>query len=139
VSPDHKLARQSTVTLQKAATYPLVVQSRALVIRRYLDANHSWLLRGSGEPPVTTNSLHLVKMLAKSGQFVAFTSELDAAPEILAGSLTFVPVRDSAAEPQTIAVAANASRHVPRIAQTAIAVLIDEIERVLLAVRNMKR
>jgi DNA-binding transcriptional LysR family regulator len=136
VAPDHVLAKQASVTLQRVTKFPLVVQSRALVIRRYLEARHGWVLKQGGQPPVTTNSLHLVKMLARSGRFVAFTSELDAAPELAAGTLAFVPVRDSAAEPQTITVAANAGRHMPRIAQAAIALLAEEIAATLATVRR---
>lgn len=109
VAPGHPLAGRRSVSLQEAASHPIALQSRALAIRRYLEAQYGWLF---SEPRnrVETNSLQLVKQLAKAGRYVAFTSELDAAPEILDGSLRFVPVRDEGAEPQTIAVAINATK-----------------------------
>ena len=64
-----------------------------------------------------TNSLQLVKSLVRSGSHVALTSELDAGPEILAGSLCFVPLKDKSAQPQTVAVAISAGRSLPHIAR----------------------
>ncbi len=109
VAPGHPLADRRSVSLQEAASHPIALQSRALAIRRYLEAQYGWLF---SEPRnrVETNSLQLVKQLAKAGRYLAFTSELDAAPEILDGSLRFIPIRDEGAEPQTIAVAINATK-----------------------------
>lgn len=109
VAPGHALADRRSVSLQEAAAHPIALQSRSLAIRRYLEAHYAWLFTERGNR-VETNSLQLVKQLAKGGRYLAFTSELDAAPEILDGSLRFVPVRDEGAEPQTIAVAINATK-----------------------------
>jgi len=114
VHPDHPLARRVSVSLQEAVAYPVALQSKALMIRRYLDARHGWLLQ-SGASTIETNSLQLVKMLARSGGKIAFTSELDAAPEILEGSLVFLPVRDEGAEPQTISIAIDSRKPLQRI------------------------
>lgn len=109
VAPGHALARAGSVSLQEATSYPVALQSRSLQIRRYLEAHYSWLFaetRGRFE----TNSLQLVKQLARAGRYVAITSELDVARELLDGSLVFVPIRDKGAEPQTIGVAIDATR-----------------------------
>ena len=66
---------------------------------------------------IETNSLQLVKLLARGGDYVAFTSELDAAPEILANTLTFVPVRDKGAEPQTVSLAIDSRKPLSKIAK----------------------
>jgi hypothetical protein len=58
-----------------------------------------------------------VKILARSSNYVAFTSELDAAPEILDGSLVFLPVRDKGAEPQTVSVALDGRKPLSKIAK----------------------
>ena len=116
VAPSHPLAAEKSVTLQKVATVPLVLQARSLVIRRYLENHHSWIFQ-QGHPPVVTNSLQLVKMLVRSGQYAALTSQIDAAPELLNESLVFIPVKDKAAEPQTISLAASARLPSPKIAQ----------------------
>ena len=109
VAPGHPLASRATVSLQEAASHTIALQSKALSIRRYLEAQYSWLF-GEARRHVETNSLHLVKQLARGGRHVAFTSELDAAPELIEGSLRFIPVRDQGAEPQTISIAVDAAK-----------------------------
>jgi DNA-binding transcriptional LysR family regulator len=116
VASDHDLARRRTISMQEVAAYPIALQSKALPIRRYLDARHGWLFADS-QKMVETNSLQLVKSLARSGHYVAFTSELDAAPEILDGSLVFLPVRDKGAEPQTVSIALDGRRPLSKIAK----------------------
>jgi DNA-binding transcriptional LysR family regulator len=81
-----------------------------------LERRHHWLLE-EARPPLVTNSLQLVKRLVCSGTHVALTSELDAGPEILDGSLRFVPVLDKSALAQTVAVAISANRPLPRVAR----------------------
>ena len=116
LAASHPLAGEKAITLQQVASMPIVLQGRSLVIRHYLESRHGWLFEQ--EPaPVVTNSLQLVKMLVRSGDYVALTSRLDAAPEIADGSLVFLPLRDKAAEPQSVSVAANSRLPLPRIAQ----------------------
>ena len=114
VSPGHALAGGRTTSLQEAVHYPIALQSKALLIRQYLESRYSWLF-SEGQKRIETNSLQLVKLLAKSGEYVAFTSELDAAPELLSGELVFIPVRDHGAEPQTISLAIDGSRSLSRV------------------------
>lgn len=109
VAPDHVLARRPSVSLQEAAAYPIALQSRSLAIRRYLESQYSWLF-GEARRHLETSSLQLVKQLARGGRYVAFTSELDAAPELIEGSLRFIPIRDKGAEPQTISIAIDAAK-----------------------------
>lgn len=116
VVPGHPLALQKEVTFKDVATWPLAAQSKALAIRRYLERRHHWLLQ-EARPPLVTNSLQLVKSLVRSGSHVALTSELDAGPEILAGQLCFVPLKDRSAQPQTVGVAVSATRALPHIAR----------------------
>jgi DNA-binding transcriptional LysR family regulator len=116
VAPDHPLAAHPHATFKDVAAWPLAAQSRVLAIRRYLERRHNWLLE-EARPPLVTNSLQLVKSLVRSGSHVALTSELDAGPEILAGSLRFVPLKDKSAQPQSVAVAISAGRSLPHIAR----------------------
>lgn len=134
VAPTHPLAAQASVSLQEAAAHPIALQSRALAIRRYLEAHYSWIF---SEPRnrVETNSLQLVKQLARGGRYVAFTSELDAAPELLDGSLRFIPVRDKGAEPQTIAVAINATKAPGSVVKLVAEALADAARTCLASVR----
>ena len=116
----------------------LAVQSHALAIRRYLERRHSWLLQ-EARPPLVTNSLQLVKSLVKSGSHVALTSELDAGPEILDGSIRFIPLSDKNAHPQTIGVAISAARSIPRIGRIVADLLAGHVEAYLVSVRQAGR
>lgn len=134
VAADHELARGGTVSLQKATTYPIALQSKALAIRRFLDARYGWLFTDPRKMLVT-NSLQLVKQLAISGRYVAFTSELDAAPELIAGTLVFLPVRDKGAEPQTLGIAIEARKTPSRVERIVSDLLNEEVDRTLTEVR----
>lgn len=135
VAPGHGLAKDGQITLQRAAGFPVVLQARSLVIRRYLETRHGWLFETS-QPPVATNSLQLVKQLARSGRFVAFTSELDVAPELLDRLLVFIPIRDKAADSQTISVATSARVPLPQIGQLVADIMAAETAALLADVRK---
>lgn len=109
MAAQHPLAQAESIGFQQAAAYPVALQSKSLTIRRYLEAQHGWLF---AEPRgrLETNSLQLVKQLVRSGRYIAFTSELDVASELIDGTLRFVPVRDKGAEPQTISVVVDAAK-----------------------------
>jgi DNA-binding transcriptional LysR family regulator len=134
-APGHPLARQPTISLQEAAAYPMVLQSRMLAIRRYLEARHGWLFTDA-QRMIETNSLQLVKSLVASGQYIAFTSELDAAPEIVAGTLVFIPIRDQGAEPQTVSVAIDGRKPLSKVAKIVADHLADSMEVQLAGVRD---
>jgi DNA-binding transcriptional LysR family regulator len=135
VAPGHALASATTTSLQEAVGYPVALQSKALLIRRYLDARYGWLFTDPHKA-VVTNSLQLVKQLARTGRYIAFTSELDAAPELIAGTLLFLPVRDKGAEPQTVNVAIDARKPLSRIGRIVADMLVDEIALCLAMVRR---
>lgn len=137
-SRDHPLASCASVTLKTASEYPLATQNRSLAIRRYFEDRHSWLF-SERPPPVATNSLQLVKCLALTGNYVAITSELDMAPEIIAGDLVFVPISDAIARPQTISIAISSRRALPRIARIVAEKLIERVEASLVMVRAKSR
>ncbi|MBN9409388.1 MAG: LysR family transcriptional regulator [Burkholderiales bacterium] len=134
VARGHPLARKKTVSFQEATAYPVALQSRAITIRRFLEAQYSSLFKGS-RSYVETNSLQLVKQLALGGQHVVFTSELDVAPELADGRLVFVPVRDKSAEPQGISVAVDAARPPGPIVKLVAERLIAELQAALAAAR----
>jgi len=135
VVPGHELAKGKTTSLQEAVQHPIALQSKALFIRRYLDARYGWLFTDP-QKAVVTNSLQLVKQLAGSGRYIAFTSELDAAAEIIAGSLRFLPVRDKGAEPQTVGLAIDARKPLSRIGRIVTDLLQQEITQCLQSVRS---
>ena len=138
VAAGHPLASQAKVTLKDVVAWPLAAQSRVLAIRRYLERRHGWLLQ-EARPPLVTNSLQLVKSLVRSGSHVALTSELDVGPEILDGSVRFIPLGDKNAQPQTVGVAISAGRSLPRIGRIVADLLAEHVGTYLESVREAGR
>lgn len=131
---DHPLAKLAKVTLNDVRNHASVVQSRALPIRRILEARHSWMF-SDGPPPIVTNSLQLLKHLVVKGNHVALTSEMDAAPELLDGRLMGISVSGINIPAQSINVAINSRRVLPRIAMKVSEILADEAQSLLAEVR----
>jgi DNA-binding transcriptional LysR family regulator len=136
-APTHALASQSSVSLSDVRKHAIVIQSKALSIRRMLDERHSWTFE-DGTPPVVTNSLQLLKQLATAGEHVALTSEMDAAPELMSGSLLAVPVTGTNVAAQSITVAIDARRTLPRIAYIVADCLTEVVSKTLHTIRETK-
>lgn len=134
VASHHALAARQVLRLKDVVEWPLVVQSRALSIRRYLERQHPWLFTDT-KAPLTTNSLQLLKNLVCSGSHIALTSELDVAPELLEGKARFIPLSDSTLRPQTVSVAFSATRSLSGIARIAAKHIAEGTEAYLQQVR----
>jgi DNA-binding transcriptional LysR family regulator len=137
VAPGHPLARNKTVSMQEVMAFPVALQSRMLPIRRYLETHHAWLFE-KDRTLVETNSLQLLKILATRGRHVAFTSELDAAPELIQGSLIFLPVRDKSAEPQKVSVALDGRKPLSKVGRIVADQLAEEMDHDLEQARKMR-
>lgn len=135
VHPQHPLLDLPEVRLHDVIAYPIAMQSKSLLIRRLLETRYSWLF---AEPRghIETNSLHLVKNLARSGGYVALTSELDTAEELASGALRFVPIVDSDAIRQTSGVAVDASKPLSSIVEIVATCTVTVLETVLREARN---
>jgi DNA-binding transcriptional LysR family regulator len=138
VSPEHPLAQRDTVSIQEICAFPVALQSQSLMIRRYIEANFSWLLPDM-RSQVESDSLNLIKALAVSASHVAITSELDAAAEILAGSLVFIPVRDRAAQPQTVSVAVDGRKSLSPLIRAVADETIASLQQTLAEIRSRTR
>lgn len=138
VAPHHPLLGRTDVRFQDVIAYPIAMQSRSLLIRRFLEVQYSWLF---AEPHgrVETNSLHLLKNLARSGSYVTFTSELDAATELADGSLRFLPLGDIDALPQTSDIAIDASKSLNTLVQIVADCAVTVIETMLECARQPER
>ncbi|MEP3629214.1 MAG: LysR family transcriptional regulator [Hyphomicrobiales bacterium] len=106
-TPEHPLAQKNKVSIEGLASHSLVFQSKTLAIRQLLEAHHGWLFDHI-EHAVSVNSIQLMKLLVASGNYIAVTSQLDAAPELEAQTLTFIPISDDDTFNQTIALVSNA-------------------------------
>lgn len=132
---NHPVAQLISIEIKGVRTYPLVVQSRALAIRRMLEARHSWLF-ANAPPPVVTNSLQLLKQLVVSGTHVALTSELDAASELAEGRLVAVPISDAQVRSQSISLAVSVKRSLPRICTTVSKIIVREMNALVREARR---
>ena len=135
VAPHHPLLERQDVKFQDVITYPIALQSRSLLIRRFLELQYSWLF---AEPHgrIETNSLHLVKNLARSGTYVALTSELDAANELAEGTLRFLRLTEIDALPQSSDIAIDASKPLNTLVQIVAETAASVIEAALAAARQ---
>lgn len=136
VEPGHPLCERADVKFQDVIAYPLALQSRSLLIRSFLETQFSWLF---AEPhgQIETNSLHLIKNLARSGRYVAFTSELDTASELMAGTLRFLPLSDSNIVPQSASIAMSGSKPLSSTLKTVVDYSIEVIDNTLKDVRAL--
>jgi len=116
VGPGHPLWERSGITLAEAARYPIAAQSRVLPVREYLDQRYGWLF-DPVEPAVVTNSLQLLKRVLAQGRLMVITSQLDTLSELQEGTLRFIPISDKRLRPQTISVAVDSRRVLPRAAR----------------------
>ncbi|WP_353475202.1 LysR substrate-binding domain-containing protein [Salipiger sp. H15] len=137
-APSHPVAALASISIKEVRAYPLVVQSRALAIRRMLEARHTWLF-SDAFPPVVTNSLQLLKQMVCAGTHLALTSELDAAAELLAGRMVAIPMTDAQVRSQSISLVVSVKRTLPRICSAVSKVLIEEIAACADEVRSLRR
>ena len=136
VAANHPLAGFQQISLAKVRDQAIVVQSPALSIRRILEARHAWMF-SEKRPPVVTNSLQLLKQLVVSGSYVALTSELDTAQELLDGRLVAIPVKGENVLTQNIALAISSRRTLPRIATMVAELLARDTAAMLEEVRAL--
>jgi len=134
VAPGHPLAAGDSSSLQEVCSHAIVLQSKALLIRRYLESHYRWLF-GEGPQRVETNSLQLLKQLVLSGRYVALTSELDTAAELAAGTLRFLPLRDQGVEAQTVDVVIDARKPLSAVARIVARLLSEALEACLAEAR----
>jgi molybdate transport repressor ModE-like protein len=106
-APDHPVAKIEDISLREIISNPVVFQSRALSIRKMLEARHNWIFERAANS-IVVNSIQLMKHLVVSGSCIAITSELDAGPEIRSGQLRFIPISDTDVFRQKFAVVSNA-------------------------------
>ena len=104
---NHPMAQKSSPKLEEVVSHPIVFQSAALAIRKLLELRHSWIFE-QPSASVVVNSIQLMKQLVLSDTYVAITSELDAEPEIKAGEMVFLPIRNQDLFEQKFSVVSNA-------------------------------
>ncbi len=138
VSPQHVLAGRASIFLEEFISHPVVFQSSYISIRKHLEARHGWIFEKATRA-IVANSPHLIKVLAASGDYIALTSELDAASEIRAGLLEFIPVEDENALQQTISVISNVDAMETDLTVKVISMAVQNFQRTAASLSSTQR
>ncbi|NKK72039.1 LysR family transcriptional regulator [Rhizobium sophorae] len=90
VAPAHPLANRKTVRMSDCLLYPLVLADRSLSLREVVEAAAP--ARATLVPVVETNSMELMKRLARTTPHITFLNRLDVDREMATGDLVFIPL-----------------------------------------------
>ncbi|EJL50590.1 transcriptional regulator [Rhizobium sp. CF122] len=90
VAPAHPLANRRTVRMSDCLLYPLVLADRSLSLREVVEATAP--ARATLVPVVETNSMELMKRLARTTPHITFLNRLDVDREMATGELVFIPL-----------------------------------------------
>ncbi|WP_083637458.1 LysR family transcriptional regulator [Pararhizobium arenae] len=90
VAPGHPLATRKTVRMSDCLLYPLVLADRSLSLREVVEATAP--ARATLVPVVETNSMELMKRLARTTPHITFLNRLDVDREMASGELVFIPL-----------------------------------------------
>jgi DNA-binding transcriptional LysR family regulator len=90
VAPTHPLATRKTVRMSDCLLYPLVLADRSLSLREVVEATAP--ARATLVPVVETNSMELMKRLARTTPHITFLNRLDVDREMASGELVFIPL-----------------------------------------------
>lgn len=109
VARGHPLAGRKSVRFNDCLAHRIVLQDGSIAVRGMLETRFAHLFE-LAQPPVATNSIQLIKAVVAAGDALAFLTRADAAPELAAGTLVFLPVSDAGLGPETLALAEDARR-----------------------------
>ena len=106
MSPDHPLAGRLTLRFADCLAYPLLMAERGMSLREAVDL----LVPPSVDlaPALETNSLELMRHMARTSPCVTFMCQFEVEEELRAGRLAFVPVQGGPAL-QSVALVHRAS------------------------------
>lgn len=112
VHPRHPLARASSVTLRELADQRLCLPHVSFRIRQMINIAEEHE-RVSLNPHVTTNSLHLLREMVKSGTCATLLPEIAAVTELNSGELVAVPVANAALQDTELTLICRLGRTLP--------------------------
>ncbi len=121
-SPHHPIAARNRVMLTDIAAHRVGLLPEGFLTRQALAvaerAEGVWL-----RPAVTTNSLQLLKEMAKSGDCLTVLPLIAAIPELESGSLKAIPISTAALENSTTCLITRIGRQLPEPALRLVSVI----------------
>lgn len=134
VAPDHPLGRHGSVRLAECLDYPTVLADESLTIHGLM-ANAFAAVNIDFTPDYVTNSVELMKSMARTHEAVTFLSRIDVAQDIREGTLTFVPIRDGRLRGHSLMLARNTRGSV----NPAVSLLEEAVRSAIQAVEDQSR
>jgi DNA-binding transcriptional LysR family regulator len=127
-SPAHPLAKRKSISLRELAAFPFVLTEPSFGLRQQIDRV---LSRHRLEPAVfcVTNSLTLIKGVARVGNLCTLLPRFAVQDEAAAGTLVTVAVKEFAADPLVFCICQRKDRTVSPAAAAFVAAVIDFCRR----------
>ncbi|MEJ8826153.1 LysR family transcriptional regulator [Variovorax humicola] len=132
VPPGHALSARGTVTLADCVGFPLILPTASLSLRPILDGalGRSAI---SVSPVIETTSTALMRQLTRQGVGISLLNRLDVSDDVRAGTLVFVPLRDSGLRLQSLALVSRAGATLSAAAEVLAQQVVACIEEALVA------
>jgi DNA-binding transcriptional LysR family regulator len=130
VHPENLLAKATSVTLKQLSDQRLCMPESGFRIRHIVNMAEAQE-RVSLSPRISTNSLHLLREMVKSGEYVTLLPEIAAISEIKSRELVSIPVDSSALQSTSVNVVCRLGRALP-MAPAALLPLLESALRNLL-------
>jgi DNA-binding transcriptional LysR family regulator len=131
VPPGHELTKKRHVRLRDCAAFPAILSDESVSLRGVLDAalaETKVKLAAVAE----SNSIAVMKALARRSVGVAFQTPIDVLLETSAGDLVYLPLQDASIAPSRLSVCVAADRHL----SPAAALLAGHFSDALIAVKE---
>ena len=126
VPAGHPLTQRRAVRLRDCADYPAILSAEAVSLRAVLDAALA-KSRVRLKPVAESNSIAVMKALARRGVGIAYLTTIDIALEAGAGELVYVPLQDNTIPASTLSICIAAERHL----SPAAALLVEHLGETL--------
>lgn len=107
VAPRHPLTKRRPLWLGDCLQFPLAVADASMTIRPIVELACS-RANIALHPTIETNSIVLMKQLARSGTAVTFLNALDVGEDVARGELAYLPLQDFQVRPLTLRLAIRA-------------------------------
>jgi DNA-binding transcriptional LysR family regulator len=133
VPPGHPLTKKRAIKLRDCADYPAILSAETVSLRAVLDAALA-KTRVRLRPVAESNSIAVIKALARSGVGVAYLTTIDLALETGVGDLVYIALQDTAIPASTLSVCVAAERHL----SPAAALLVEHLSETLARLGGQK-